>query len=116
MSSPLQQIQPSQPSHEPFDSQSQVPLTVKLRRPGGRFLVGSGVRDPKEGWRVELPAGVQFEPGDAVELALCDASVASIRSEDLCWARVTQSLAFRDAVHVSLRLDAETDSHYSKAG
>lgn len=114
MSSPLHRIHVfhDDPSAKP----GQTPLTVKLRRPGGRFLVGEGARDPQEGWVVALPAGVRIETGDAVEVALCDASASLIRSEDLRWARVTRSLAFRDAVHVTLRLDAEADAPYAKAG
>lgn len=113
MSSPLHRIEPR--PQDTSDARSRMSRRVKLRRPGGRFLIGSATRDPQEGWRVELPAGVQFEPGDAVELAMCDASVAVLRREDLHWARVTQSLAFRDSVHVSLRLDADT-TDYAKAG
>ena len=42
---------------------NQTPLTVKLRRPGGRFLVGSAVRDPQEGWLVALARGGAVRAG-----------------------------------------------------
>lgn len=96
---------------------------VKVRRPGGRFLFGSTRPGPEGEWVVVLPAGVRFEPGEAVEVLVAGpTTTAVVRRSTLQWARVTRSLAFHDAVHLVLRIETPAQSQtpgvteYAKAG
>lgn len=88
---------------------------VKLRRPGGRFIVGRAVDRSDGGVLLAMPAGVSFEPGEAVEVVMADAATpAVVRRTNVRWARIVRSLAHRDHVHLALRFDEATS--YAKAG
>lgn len=81
-------------------------VTVKVRRPGGRFIAGRCLSTDTQGLVIELPAGISLHPGEGVEVVFSGPTApAVVHSSQLKWARVLRRLSFQESVHIALRYD-----------